>query len=144
MLPLLLVGSLLLLFFVSALIATFSEPVVKQRPYIPQKKSEARSNLEKIMVPFNAQLSKEMEDKTPRRDATGACIVCGYDRNAHGWECISYFMNMVAEGYQDIIQRTDVVLEDIEMGRSVSKLRASLIRKALAETKEITKAIRES
>ena len=146
-LPLLLAGILLSAFFVSALVAIFSVPAVQKPKTVSRPKDsrgEAKRTLEKIMVPFNEQLSKEIADKTPRRDPTGACIVCGYDKNAHGWECIAYFMNMVAEGYQDAIQRADVALEDIEMGRQVSKLRAGCVRKMIQETKEITKAIRES
>lgn len=133
----LLCGILLFLFFASALAIAFSPPVL----YEKEKKVNK-------VVPFNKNYTevakKELTNKMPRRDTNGVCIVCGLDRNAHGWECITYFMNLVSESFQENYQRVDLVLEDVEMGRPVSKLRAGIIRRSLKEAKEITDAIKKS
>ena len=120
-------GILCLVFFVSALLATFSVPVVIEK------------KVSKKVVPFNEGLSKEMQQ--PRRNPDGICIVCGYEKEAHGWVCIAYFMNMVAGNFRDKIGGMTRALKDIEEGKEVSKLRASILLRGVKEIEEITEAI---
>jgi len=101
------------------------------------KKEEA-----KPLVPL-ANKEKPRES-VPSRGADGLCVACGFNREGHGWKCIIYFMNMIAEGYQEKFDSVTRLLEDIEAGRQISKLRASLLLMSLKETKQMTESITKS
>ena len=88
------------------------------------------------MTPANTTDKALKEIRRPIRNHLGVCSVCGFT-SSHGWECIGYYMNMATDSYVEQMLEYKRVLEDIQIGRTPSKLSASLLLKKVEATKEL-------